>query len=314
MKICIAVLISVLIWQFTCRGSGRAALPELPLSAPSGEWRPLEQQWDKGLQEELDSSLKQNEFWRHLIEEKKMAVGVVDLSDLDAARFARVNGDTMMYAASLPKIAICLAAFQAFEDGALAETPHIYQELTDMIRRSSNAAACGMIDRIGLHRIQAVIMDPHYQFYDPEKGGGIWVGARYGRGGERIPEPVKGLSHAATVTQVCRFYYRLATGRMISHERSREMLEIFSTPGLHDKFVSVMEKTVPLNRLYRKSGEWSVWHSDSMLVWDGEWRRYILVAMVENPRGEDVLKELVPVVEEMLNPEKPQPLGFVHMH
>jgi len=92
----------------------------------------------------------------------------------------------------------------------------------------------------------------------PEKGGGIWVGARYGRGGERIPEPVKGLSHAATVTQVCRFYFRLATGRMISHERSREMLEIFSTHGLHDKFVSVMEKTVPLNRLYRKSGEWSI--------------------------------------------------------
>ena len=157
--------------------------------------------------------MKQNEFWRYLIEEKKMAVGVVDLSDLEAARFAGVNGETMMYAASLPKIAICLAAFQSFEDGTLSETPQIHQELTDMIRRSSNQAACRMIDRIGLHRIQAVIMDPHYRFYDPEKGGGIWVGARYGRGGERIPEPIKGLSHAATVTQVCRFYYMLANGR-----------------------------------------------------------------------------------------------------
>ena len=114
MKICIAVLISVLIWQFTCRRSGYAALPELPLRASGEEWRPLERQWDKHLQEELDSSLKQNEFWRHLIEEEKMAVGVVDLSDLHAVRFAAVNGDTMMYAASLPKIAICLAAFQSF--------------------------------------------------------------------------------------------------------------------------------------------------------------------------------------------------------
>ena len=305
MKICIAVLISVLIWQFACSGSGNAALPELPLSVSSAEWRPLARQWDRRLQEELDAGLKQDEFWRNLIAEKKMAVGVVDLSNLDAVRFAAVNGDTMMYAASLPKIAICLAAFQAFEDGSLGETPHIYQELTDMIRRSSNEAACGMIDRIGLPKIQAVLMDPHYQFYDPAKGGGIWVGARYGPGGERAPEPLKGLSHAATVTQVCRFYYRLATGRMISRERSREMLEIFSTPGIHDKFVSVMEKTVPLNRLYRKSGEWRVWHSDSMLVWDGGWRRYILAAMVEDPRGEDVLKEIVPVVERILNPEKP---------
>ena len=309
MKISIAVLITFLIWQFICRGSGNAALPELPLRASSGEWRPLERQWDKDLQEKLDGSLKQNEFWRHLIEDKKMAVGVVDLSNPDAVRFARVNGDTMMYGASLPKIAICLAAFEAFEDGALSETPHIYQELTDMIRRSSNEAASRMIDRIGLATIQAVIKDPRYRFYDPEKGGGIWVGARYGGGGERIPEPIKGLSHAATVTQICRFYYRLATGRMVSYQRSQQMLEIFSTPGLHDKFVSVMEKTVPLNRLYRKSGEWSVWHCDSMLVWDGEWRRYILAAMVENSRGEDVLKELVPVVEGILNPEKPQPLG-----
>ncbi len=58
----------------------------------------------------MDSSLKQNEFWRHLIEEKKMTVVVVDLSDLDAVRLAAVNGDTMIYAASLPKIPICLAA------------------------------------------------------------------------------------------------------------------------------------------------------------------------------------------------------------
>ena len=302
MKISIAVLIAALIWQFAASNRIRAALPELPLCRSSGEWSPLERQWDKGLQEELDCSLNRNEFWRALIEDKKMAVGVVDLSNPDAVRFARVNGDTMMYAASLPKIAICLAAFQAFEDGGLSETPEVYRELTDMIRRSSNEAACRIIDRIGLNRIQSVITAPRYKFYDLEKGGGIWVGARYGGGGERIPEPVKGLSQAATVTQVCRFYYGLATGSMITPERSRQMLEIFSTPGLHDKFVSVMEKTVPLNRLYRKSGEWSVWHSDSMLVWD-DWRRYILVAMIENPRGEDVLKDLVPVVERVLHPE-----------
>ena len=73
-------------------------------------------------------------------------------------------------------------------------------------------------------------------------GGGALRG-----GGERIPDPVKGLSHAATVKQVCRFYYMQATGRMIIPERSQQMLEIFSTLGLHDKFVSMMEKSVPLD-------------------------------------------------------------------
>jgi beta-lactamase class A len=302
MRVAFIVSIAVLIWLFPGRSTVCATLPELPLHSSHGEWCPLERQFDKDLQKELNSSLKRNEFWGRLIDEEKMAVGLVDLSDPDCVRFARVNGDTMMYGASLPKIVICLAAFQAFEDGEIKETPQIYRDLTDMIRLSSNEAASHMIDLIGLHRIQAIITDPRYRFYDLQKGGGIWVGSRYCGGGERLPEPIKGLSQAATVSQVCRFYYGLATGKMINPERSRQMLEIFSTPGLHDKFVSVMEKTVPLDRLYRKSGEWSVWHADSMLVWDGEWRRYILAAMVEDPRGEDVLKQLVPVVEEILNP------------
>jgi beta-lactamase class A len=304
MKIPILLLIAVLIWQFPGRSSGHAVPPPLPVYISRLAWHPLEQRWDKVLQRELENSLKQNELWRSLIKQKKMAVGIVDLSDPKAARFARVNGKTMMYAASLPKIAICLAAYQSFQDGTLHETPKIHQDLTDMIRLSDNQAANRMIDRIGLERIQAVIMDPRYRFYDPGRGGGIWVGARYGGGGERIPDPIAGLSQAANVIQLCRFYYMLAHGKLISFERSRQMLQIFSNPGLLDKFVSVMEKTVPADRLYRKSGEWSVWHSDSMLVWDEGWRRYILAAMVEDPRGEDVLRQLVPVVEGILNPGK----------
>jgi beta-lactamase class A len=304
MKISIALLIAVLIWQFPGRSSVRASQPTLPLHTSKREWRPLERRWDKNLQRKLENSLKRNELWRSLIEEKKMAVGVVDLSNPKAARFAHVNGETMMYAASLPKIAICLAAFQSFKDGVLHETPKIDRDLTNMIRLSDNQAASRMIDRIGLHRIQAVIMDPKYRFYDPQGSGGIWLGASYSGGGERIPDPIAGLSQAANVTQLCRFYYMLANGKLVSPKRSRQMLEIFSNPGLHDKFVSAMKETVPLDRLYRKSGEWSVWHSDSMLVWDEGWRRYILAAMVEDPRGEDVLKHLVPVVERILNPDK----------
>ena len=304
MRIAIVLLMAALIWQYSGRSSGHEAMPQLPLHPSKRDWRPLEQRWDKSLQRKLEANLKQNEFWRSLIEKKKMAVGVVDLSDPKAARFARVNGKTMMYAASLPKIAICLAAFQSFTEGFLHDTPEIHKDLTDMIRLSDNQAANRMIDRISLHRIQAVIMDPRYRFYDPEGGGGMWLGARYGGGGERIADPIAGLSQAANVTQLCRFYYLLANGKLIGPERCRQMLEIFSNPGLHDKFVSVMEETVPLDRLYRKSGEWSVWHSDSMLVWDKGWRRYILAAMVEDPRGEDVLKHLVPVVERILNSDK----------
>jgi beta-lactamase class A len=274
----------------------------LPPSAVDPTWRPLYERYDSKLQADLEAALQKNAFWQSLIKKKKMAVGVVDLSDPKSPRFARVNGRTMMYAASLPKIAVLLAAYVSFEDGSLKETPEIRQDLIAMIRKSDNAAATRMIDRVGFKKIQAVVMDPRYQFYDTEKGGGLWVGKRYAKKGNRNPDPMKGLSHGANVTQVCRFYYQLANGRIINPKRSGEMLEILSNPRIEHKFVNILRKLVPRTRIYRKSGTWRNWHSDSVLVWGPVWRRYILVSILESEQGEQILKDIVPVIEGILHP------------
>jgi beta-lactamase class A len=281
--------------------------PTLPLRVASSAWRPLGQRWDQGLQAKLNQALKQDKLWPALIDRGKMAVGLVDLSDPAKPRFARVNGNTMMYAASLPKIAILLAAFQGFADGSLQETPQIRTDLIEMIRRSDNFAANQMVARIGLKKIAKVILDPHYRFYDKKKGGGIWVGSSFGRDGQENPEPLKNLHLAATVNQVCRFYYLLAYGRLINPARCRQMLKILAFPDLHDKFVSMLEGAVPPNYLYRKSGEFRIWYSDSILVWDKTWRRYILVAMVEHRQGEQILRQMVPMVEDILKPPRSVP-------
>ena len=246
---------------------------------------------------------------RRLPRRKKLAVGVVDLTDPARPRFARANGNVTMYAASLPKIAILLAAYEAFEDGSLEETAEVHATLGRMIRVSSNSAATEMIDRLGFERIAATLTDPRYELYDPERGGGLWVGKRYAKQGRRVPDPLTGLSHAATATQVCRFYYLLATGRVISAERSRQILGDLADPGLHHKFVGVVEKRAPRARLFRKSGTWQIWHSDSILVWGGSWRRYILAAMVESEQGNRIVEGLVPVVEEALRPAARPPAG-----
>ena len=279
-----------------------AASPSLPLRVPEAAWRPLEQCRDQGLQAKLDQALQQGKLRRELIDQGKMAVGLVDLQDPESPRFARVNGDTMMYAASLPKIAILLAAFQGFDDGSLKETPQIQAELIEMIRRSDNVAAAQTVARIGLTKIERVILEPRYRFYDARQGGGIWVGSSFARDGQENPEPLKGLLQAATVHQVCRFYYLLAYGKLINPERSRQMLKILAFPDLHDKFVSRLEGVVPPNCLYRKSGEFRSWYSDSILAWDRTWRRYILVALVEHQQGEEILRQLLPLVENILRP------------
>jgi beta-lactamase class A len=283
----------------------------LPLGVSAPEWRPLSQRQDQGLQARLDLALKQHASWQPLLAQGKMSVGLVDLSNPKAPRAALVNGNTMMYGASLPKLMVLLAAFQGFEDGSLKDTREVHRDLIEMIRRSDNLAASRVIGRIGLRKIEALAGDRRYRFYDPKKGG-IWLGGTYAHGGEKNPEPITGLSHTATAYQLCRFYYLLAYGRLVSPERSGQMLKILAFPDLPGKFVSVLEKSVPPNYLYRKSGEVRGFHADSILVWgEAAWQRYILVSMIDDAGGEKILKDLVPVAEAVLRPSRPLRSGEI---
>ncbi len=265
------------------------------------EWQPLYERVDPELQRSLEDRLAQNPEWARLIGRKQMAIGVVDLSG-DTPRFARVNGNQMMYAASLPKIAILLAAYVSFEDGSLEETVEVHEDLANMIRVSSNSAATRLIDRIGMKKIQSVLRDPQFGLYDEKRGGGLWVGKRYASAGPRVGDPMHGISHGATATQVCRFFYLLASGRLISPERSAMMLEDLVDPRLHHKFVSQIDERAPKARIFRKSGTWKQWHSDAVLVQGTVWRDYILVGLIESPNGEMILRQVLPAVEELIVP------------
>lgn len=267
----------------------------------TADWQPLYESVDPELQAQLDARLNQNPEWAKLISRKKMAIGLVDLSD-ETPRFARVNGNKMMYAASLPKIAILLAAYVSFEDGSLEETAEVHKDLGDMIRVSSNAAATRLIDQIGMKKIQAVLKDPQYGFYEEKRGGGLWLGKRYASSGPRVGDPLHNISHGATATQACRFFYLLSEGRMINPQRSAQMLADLADPNLHHKFVSQVEKRAPGARMFRKSGTWKLWHSDAIMVRGTKWRDYILVGLIESEQGETILRNVLPAVEELIVP------------
>jgi beta-lactamase class A len=256
---------------------------------------------DRSLQLDIEKELQKNPHWKALIKQKKMAVGIVDLRNVNQPKFARINGNHMMYAASLPKIAVLLAAMDAIEKGELEETDEVKADMRLMISKSNNAASTRMIDRVGYEKLEAVMTDPKYGFYDEEKGGGLWVGKHYGGGGDTNREPLKNLSHAASVTQVCRYYYMLANGELVSRKRSEQMLEIMENPDLHHKFISVLDKIAPNASVYRKSGSWKTYHSDSVLVWGKDPnRRYILVALIDDPAGDQIIRDLVKPIEKVL--------------
>ncbi|GAA3597692.1 hypothetical protein GCM10022396_13720 [Flavivirga amylovorans] len=249
----------------------------------------------------MEQEINKKPKWKKLVANKRMAIGIVDLSDTDRIRFARLNGSHMMYAASLPKIAVLLAATDAIEKGELAETSEVKADMKIMISKSNNAATTRMINRIGYDKIETVLTSERYDLYDEEFGGGLWVGKRYGGGGDTNRDPLKNLSHAASVTQVCRFYYLLVQGKLVNEARSKQMLDIMENPDLHHKFVNTLDRIAPNARLFRKSGSWKTYHSDSALVWGKDpKRRYIIVALIDDTNGEQIIRNLIEPIESAL--------------
>ncbi|MAZ73495.1 MAG: hypothetical protein CMC70_10155 [Flavobacteriaceae bacterium] len=271
---------------------------DLPIKI-QGDINAIDELYCSELQAELEDEIYKHKNWKRLIDNKMMSIGIVDLSDINDIQYAGLNDDHMMYAASLPKIAVLLASMDAIDKGELANSKAIQNDMRLMISKSNNQATTRMIDRVGYEKIESVLRSPKHKLYDEEVGGGLWVGKRYAAGGRRYPEPLKGLSHAATTRQVCSFYYQLAMGNLVNETRSRQMLNIMENPELHHKFVNTLDRVAPEARVFRKSGSWRNYHSDSVLVW-GPDRKYILVALIDNDLGEQIIRDLVVPLENVM--------------
>ena len=260
-------------------------------STQKNTYPPLRQAKNPALQTQLEQKLKRLNL-DGAVRNGKLSVALVDITDPQHPQLAQVNGDEMVYAASLPKIAILLAAFERINEGKLQLDDETRQLMTDMIRSSSNSAATTLIQKVGRKYINTVLRSPKYRLYDTRYNGGLWVGKEYARGVAYQRDPLHNLSHGATALQVARFYYLLETGQLVSPEYSREMKAIMGEPAIHHKFVKGLEESHAKAQIYRKSGSWRDWHADSAIV-EHNGRTYIAVALAENPRGGEWLTKLI---------------------
>ncbi len=231
---------------------------------------------------------------------KQLSVALIDLADSDAPRVASVNGDVMMYAASLPKIAVLLAAFEKIAQGKMTLDEATEHRLTRMIKVSSNRDATEMMHQVGKEYIARVLLSPRYRLYDPEHNGGLWVGKDYAKAGLWRRDPLNNLSHGATAMQVARFYYLLVTDNLVTPEHSRKMREILADSELNHKFVRALRKIDPEAAVSRKSGSWSTYHSDSVLV-ERDGHHYIAVALSNNAKGSQWLGRIITKLDALLD-------------
>lgn len=234
-------------------------------------------------------------------ERKQLSVVVVDITDTSSPRMAYVNPNEMMYAASLPKIAILLGAFEKIASCEMDLNDETLEKLKLMIRYSSNAAATEILHRVGMDYLAELLQSPRYRLYDPERNGGLWVGKDYAKAPAWKRDPLHNLSHGATALQVARFYYLLETGQLVSPELSKLMKSILADPAVEHKFVKGLKDIQPDSEIYRKSGTWGPYHSDSAIV-EHHGRRYIAVALAKSSKGERWLQKLIVALDDIICP------------
>lgn len=246
---------------------------------------------DSSLAARLESLLHRLKLDR-TVADKRFAVSLVDVTDPAHPRYAGVNDTVMMYAASLPKIAILLAGFESIKAGALTYTPELREMFTRIARYSSNTDASRAVHLIGFENIARTLTSPRYRLYDPGLNGGLWVGKAYGGPSDYWRrDPLHNLSHGATTLQTARFFTLLAQGRLVDPELNRELKEVLSRPGVQHKFVKGLQG-VPGVAIYRKSGTWRNWHADAALI-EYNGKRYVAAALTEDPNGGRVLEQLI---------------------
>jgi len=244
-----------------------------PYAAPTGS-----------LQAGLDSVLSKD-YLATAVKENRIGIALVDITAPSFVRTAEFNSEWATYAASLPKILILFAYLKRVERGDLPLSSELLAKATEMIRYSSNEAATELINIVGREFIEELALDPQYKLYN-ETNGGLWVGKEYARTAAWKLDPVGQISHSATAASVARFYYLLDKGRLLN-------------PGLFHKFQRGLGKLCGKSVLFRKSGSWGTFHSDSAIV-ERLGQRYVAVALINDLKGDDILEKLIKDLDQIM--------------
>jgi len=234
------------------------------------------------------------------LSEHRLALALIDVTDQARPRYAGLNDSDMLYAASLPKIAILLAGFEAIRQGMLSYTPQVKDMFTRLVRYSSNTDASRAVQAVGFDFIAKTLTSAKYKLYDPLVNGGLWIGKAYGGPNDYWKrDPLHNISHGATALQVARFFLMLDRGELVDARSSAEMKELMSNPGIHHKFVKGLERLPGYREIYRKSGTWKDAHCDAALV-EADGKRYIAVALMKDAKGAEALPKLIVEMDRLI--------------
>jgi hypothetical protein len=104
-----------------------------------------------------------NNGWSEMVANGAFAITLVVLDNSKPYSLAGVNENLMLYAASLPKIAVLFAAMVAAQEGNLVIDPELEQDLHNMIRVSCNPCATTFqVARLYYSLVMGSFLDPEH--------------------------------------------------------------------------------------------------------------------------------------------------------
>lgn len=245
----------------------------------------------------------------------QLAVTLVDLRDPQLPEHASYRGAERIYPASVVKSFYLQAVHRWLEDRKLADTEELRRALHDMIVHSYNEPTGYVLDLLtGTTSGPELSPDEFAAWFDRRNAVNryfaalgyekinlnrkTWCEGPYGREKQLAQQPPPDHRNWLTTDATARLFTEMVTGRAVTSERSRQMLELHARhPFDPEAGVQSREYTgavlPPGSKLWSKAGWMSEVRHDAAYVELPTGEKFILVTFTV---GHSKEKEIIPAV------------------
>jgi beta-lactamase class A len=255
------------------------------------------------------------QFAAQKLQTNELALTLVDLRDPQQPGRGSFRGGEPMYPASVVKLFYLAAAHQWMEEGRLPDTEELRRAMRDMIVDSLNEATGYVVDCLTgttsgpelplaeleewYHKRNAVnrwLVSLGYQKINVNRKP--WCEGPYGRETQSVKLHLPNHRNWLTTDATARLLAEIATGRAVTAERSRQMMELLRRrpfdPKAERQSTEYTGPALPPGaKLWSKAGWTSETRHDAAYVELAGGGRFVLVVFTVNHANE---KDIIPAV------------------
>jgi hypothetical protein len=261
-----------------------------------------------------------SEFAARQLKPEQLAVTLVDLTEPAMVRFGSYHGDAEIYPASVIKLFYLAAAHRWMEDGKLQDSEELRRAMRDMIVQSYNEATGYIVDLLtGTTSGPELSADALAEWWEKRNAvqryfaglgySGVlanrkpWCEGPYGREVQAMKQFLPKSNHLTT-DSTARIMFEIVSGRCVSPERSKQMMELLKRDPYADTrdnddqahgftALALLNPRQEGARLWSKAGWTSQTRHDAAYLELADNRKFILVVFTTGHASE---REIIPSV------------------